>query len=156
MFVRETYKPIAHQTDESLSLNGMTRFETMKEYRTWQEILLERLAADKKRAIGYLDVALEEYQEDGDTPFFLLGLQNVIESQGGVSEVAKKINIAPQCLSDVLSSEEAPRLDTLNAILRGLGCRLSIQPLKNADSSADNDYSVAPRESTDPRLEATT
>ena len=67
----------------------------MKEYRTWQEILLERLAADKKRAIGYLDVALEEYQEDGDTPFFLLGLQNVIESQGGVSEVAKKINIAP-------------------------------------------------------------
>ena len=128
----------------------------MKEYRTWQEILLERLAADKKRAIGYLDVALEEYQEDGDTPFFLLGLQNVIESQGGVSEVAKKINISPQCLSDVLSSEEAPRLDTLNAILQALGGRLSIQPLKNTDSSADKDYSVAPRESTDTRLEVTT
>ncbi|RKU23783.1 transcriptional regulator, partial [Candidatus Poribacteria bacterium] len=100
----------------------------MREYRTWQEILLERLAADKKRAIGYLDVALEEYQEDGDTPFFLLGLQNVIEARSGVSEVAKKIGIAPQVLSDVLSSEKAPRLDTLNTILQALGCRLSIQP----------------------------
>ena len=35
-----------------------------------------------------------------------MGLQNVIESQGGVSEVAKKIDIAPQVLLDVLSSEE--------------------------------------------------
>ena len=128
----------------------------MKEYRTWQEILLERLAADKKRAIGYLDVALEEYQEDGDTPFFLLGLQNVIEAQGGVSEVAKKIGIAPQVLSDLLSSEKAPRLDTLNTILQALGCRLSIQPLKDANPSADKDYSVAPRENADPNLEIST
>ena len=128
----------------------------MREYRTWQEILLERLAADKKRAIGYLDVALEEYQEDGDTPFFLLGLQNVIEARGGVSEVAKKIGIAPQALSDVLSSEKAPRLDTLNTILQALGCRLSIQPLKDTNPSADKDYSVAPTESTDPHLEVTT
>ena len=49
---------------------------------------------------------------------------------GGVSEVAKKIGIAPQVLSDVLSSEKAPRLDTLNTILQALGCRLSIQPLR--------------------------
>ena len=128
----------------------------MRKLRTLHEFLIERFAADTEEAISYLDVALEEYQEDGDTLFFLLGLQQVIEARGGVSEVAQKIDIAPQDLSDVLSSEEAPRLDTLNAILRGLGCRLSIQPLKNADSSADNDYSVAPRESTDPRLEATT
>lgn len=128
----------------------------MREYRTWEEILMERFTSDWEEAIGYLDVALEEYQEDGDTPFFLLGLQNVIEARGGISEVAKKIGIAPQVLTDVLSSENAPRLDTLNAILQGLGCRLSIQPLKGANSSADKNYSVAPRESADPHLEATT
>lgn len=128
----------------------------MREYRTWEEILMERFTSDWEEAIGYLDVALEEYQEDGDTPFFLLGLQNVIEARGGVSEVAKKIDIAPQVLSDLLSSEKAPRLDTLNTILQGLGCRLSIQPLKDADSSADKDYSVAPRENTDPHFEVTT
>ena len=128
----------------------------MREYRTWEEILMERFTSDWGEAIGYLDVALEEYQEDGDTPFFLLGLQNVIEARGGVSEVAKKIGIAPQVLSDVLSSEKAPHLNMLNTILQGLGCRLSIKPLKDTDSTADKDYSVAPRESVDPHLEVTT
>ena len=128
----------------------------MTEYQTWHEYLIQRLAADREKVVSYLDVALEEYQEDGDTPFFLLGIQNVIEARGGVSEVAKKIGIAPQVLSDVLSSEKAPRLDTLNTILLGLGCRLSIQPLKDATSSADKNYSVAPRESAEPNLEATT
>ena len=131
----------------------------MTEYQTWHEYLIERLAADREKMVSYLDVALEEYQEDGDTPFFLLGLQHVIEARGGVSEVAKKINIAPQDLLDVLSSEEAPRVDMLNTILRGLGCRLSIEPLKDASSGmhcADENYPVPPRESTEPNLEVTT
>ena len=131
----------------------------MRKLRTLHEFLMERFAADSEEAIGYLDVALEEYQEDGDTLFFLLGLQHVIEARGGVSEVAKKIGIAPQVLSDVLSSEKAPRLDTLNTILQGLGCRLSIQPLKDASSGghyADESYPVTPRESADSNLEVTT
>ncbi len=43
-------------------------------------------------------------------------------------------------------------------ILQGLGCRLSIQPLKDASSGghyADESYPVTPRESADPNLEAT-
>ena len=110
----------------------------MSEYRTWEEILMERFTSDWEEAIGYLDVALEEYQEDGDTPFFLMGLQNVVEARGGVSEVAKKIGIAPPVLSDMLSSEEAPRLDTFSAILAVLGCRLSIQPLEATECSAES------------------
>ena len=42
----------------------------MTEYRTWEEILMERFTSDWEEAIGYLDVALEEYQEDGDAPSF--------------------------------------------------------------------------------------
>ena len=105
----------------------------MREYRTWEEILMERFTADWKEAIGYLDVALEEYQEDGDTPFFLMGLQNVVEARGGVSAVAKKIDVAPQVLSDMLSSEKPPRIDLLSAVLTALGCRLSIRPLETED-----------------------
>ena len=131
----------------------------MRKLRTLHEFLMERFAADTEEAISYLDVALEEYQEDGDTLFFLLGLQHVIEARGGVSEVAKKIGIAPRVLSDLLSSEEVPRLDTLNIILQGLGCRLSIQPLKAESSSlhhTDENYPVTPRENADPNLEVTT
>ena len=102
----------------------------MTEYRTWEEILMERFTSDWEEAIGYLDVALEEYQEDRDAPFFFLGLQNVVEARGGIAEVAKHAGIKAQCLSDMLASDEAPRLDILIEILHALGCRLSIQPLK--------------------------
>lgn len=128
----------------------------MTKYRTWQEILLERLAADQKRAIGYLDVALEEYQEDGDTPFFLLGLQNVVEARGGVAKVTKQAGIKAQCLSDMLASDEAPRLDILIKILRALGCRLSIQPLKPTKSNAElaaAETSMVPSEISSPSAE---
>ena len=129
----------------------------MKEYRTWHEILMERFAVDWDEAIGYLDVALGEYQEDGDTPFFLLGLQNVVEARGGIAEVAKQAGIEAQSLSNILASDEPPRLDTLSTILRVLGCRLSIEPIKNASSCldcGDENYSLASREITDPNLEA--
>ena len=128
----------------------------MSEYRTWEEILMERFTSDWEEAIGYLDVALEEYQEDGDTPFFLMGLQNVVEARGGVSEVAKKIGIAPQALSDMLSSEEAPRIDTFSAILAVLGCRLSIQPLETTECRAERaaaETSIVPSEVPNPSSE---
>ena len=131
----------------------------MTEYQTWHEYLIQRLAADREKRVSYLDVALEEYQEDSDTPFFLLGLQNVIEAQGGVSEVAKKIDIAPQVLSDLLSSEEAPRLDTLNTILQALGCRLSIEPLKTTEPETElvpEQTSIVPSEVSSPNLEVST
>ena len=131
----------------------------MKEYRTWHEILMERFAVDWNEAIGYLDVALEEYQKDGDIPFFLLGLQNVIEARGGVSEVAKQAGIEAQFLSDVLASDEAPRLDMLITILCVLGCRLSIQPLEEANLNvgcAAEDAAISRQEDEMTRLELTT
>jgi DNA-binding phage protein len=139
--------------------NGHEPFADMRKLRTLHEFLIERFAVDMEEAISYLDVALEEYQEDGDTPFFLLGLQNVIEARGGVSEVAKKIDIAPQCLSDVLSSEEAPRLDTLNTILQALGCRLSVQPLKTTEPETElaaAQTSIVPSEVSSHNLEVST
>ncbi len=131
----------------------------MTEYQTWHEYLIERLAADHEKRVSYLDVALEEYQEDGDTLFFLMGIQNVIEARGGVSEVAKKIDIAPQVLSDLLSSEEAPRIDTLSAVLTALGCRLSIEPLKTKEHRAElapAETSIVPSEVSSPNLEVST
>ncbi|MCY4552369.1 MAG: helix-turn-helix domain-containing protein, partial [Candidatus Poribacteria bacterium] len=86
--------------------------------------------ADSAEAIGYLDVSLEEYQIDGDTSFFLRGLRNVVEAQGGVAEVAKRTGMDPETLSKILSSEETLHLDTFATILKALGCRLSIEPLK--------------------------
>ena len=98
----------------------------------WHEYLTERLTNPEK-ARSYLNVSLEEYQVDGDLPFFLLGLRNVVEAHGGVPIIAKRIGIVPEELSEILAGEAAPRLDTFISILIALGYRLSIAPLAQAD-----------------------
>lgn len=130
----------------------------MREYRTWHEILMEQLA-DPAAAIDYLQVTLEEYQIDENTSFFLQEIWTVVEAQGGISKLAKKTGIEPEILKEVLSGEKAPRADMLSIILRGLGCRLSVEPLKDASSSlhqADDNYPVTSKESTDSNLEVAT
>lgn len=103
--------------------------------------------ADPVEAISYLDVSLEEYQMDGDIPFFLKGLRNVVEAQGGVASIAKRTAMAPETLSKILSSEKAPHLDTLAAVLKALGCRLAIVPLKADEPATADTVPVAEVES---------
>lgn len=107
----------------------------MRKLRTWRAYLTERFAADQEAAIRYLTFSLEEYQVDGDTPLLLLALQTIVESQGGISVLAKKTGIDSESLSDTLSSDEAPRIDTLVTILNALGCRLSIEPIADTGHS---------------------
>jgi len=108
----------------------------MKKLRTWHEFLIEQLA-DREEAIGYLQVSLEEYLVDGDTSFFLKGIRNVVEAQGGISAVAKQAGILPKTLSKFLYSEDSLQLGTLSLVLKALGWRLSIQPLTIEDHRAD-------------------
>ena len=105
----------------------------MRKLRTWRAYLTERFATDQEAAIRYLKLSLEEYQVDGDMPLLLLALRTVVESQGGIPALAKKTEIAPESLSDILSSDEAPRIDTLSTILNALGCRLLIEPMVDTD-----------------------
>ncbi len=110
----------------------------MRKFRKWHDYLIERLGADKDEAIGYLDVALEEYQQDGDTPFFLNGIRNVIEAHGGITELAKRTHMSPDAIQKILSSDKAPHVDTLGTILNALGCRLSVVPLKKEEPKLES------------------
>ena len=121
----------------------------MREMGDWREYLMERLS-DPENAINYLDVSLEEYQADGDTDFLLMGLQNVVEAQGGVSTFAERTGLEKETLLELLSNGAAPRIDTFNIIVKALGCRLSIKPQEDANptySVKNEDYSLAPQES---------
>ena len=119
----------------------------MRKCRTWHEVLIEQLA-DSTEAIGYLDVSLEEYQVGGDLPFFLKGIRNVVEAQGGVNDVAERIAMDPGMLSKILSNEKVLHLNTLVVVLRALGCRLSIQPLKDDENATIDSEPAAEAEST--------
>ena len=109
----------------------------MRKLRTWREVLIEQLAADWEAAIDYLQVTVEDYQVDGDTSLFMLGLWTFVESQGGVAEVAKKTGIAPESLSKILSSNAPPRIDILVTILNAFGWRLSIEPLEDVSPNLE-------------------
>ena len=114
----------------------------MREMGNWRKYLMEQLA-DPENAINYLDVSLEEYQVDGDTDFFLMGIQNVVEAQGGVSTFAERIGLEQETLFELLSNKAAPRIDTFNTIVKALGCRLSIKPREDANpthSVKNEDY----------------
>ncbi len=130
----------------------------MREMGDWRKYLMEQLA-DPENAINYLDVSLEEYQMDGDTDFFLMGLQNVVEAQGGVSTFAERIGLEQEILFELLSNKAAPRIDTFNTIVKALGGRLSIKPREDANPThniKNEDYPLTPQASVKSGLGVTT
>ena len=104
----------------------------MRKYRAWRELLIEQLA-DPEEALDYLQFALEGYQKDGDTSLFLRALRTVVESQGGIAEVAKKIGTVPESLSEILANDEPPQIYPLGTLLNAFGWQLSIEPLENVE-----------------------
>ena len=108
----------------------------MEKLTTWREFLIEKLA-NREKAMSYLQVSLEEYLVDGDTPFFLKGVRNVIEAQGGIDEIAKRAGIAPKVLSEFLCNEDTLALGTLSTILKAFEWQLSIEPLTTENDSSE-------------------
>ena len=102
----------------------------MRKMRNYHDYRMEELA-DLEEAIGYLEVVLEEYQKDGDTFGFLIGLQNVVEAQGGINELIRRTDIDSQDLLKVLSSNDKQDLDTLEVILNDLGELFLFAKLEN-------------------------
>ena len=100
----------------------------MRKMGNWREYQIRRLANNPEAAIDYLQLTLEEYQVDGNLPFFLKELRVFIESQGGVSKLAKRTGIDAETLLDALSNEDTRRLDILNTILKSFECQLPIKP----------------------------
>lgn len=87
---------------------------------------LKAVLSDRDRAKGYLQLALEEFQEDGDTKAFLTALRSVAQAQGGLAHLAEETGINRQHLYRALSGKGNPKLGTLSRILRGLGYQLRL------------------------------
>ncbi len=104
--------------------------QTKRQFRKYEDSLKERLT-DPEYARIFLDVALEEYEKDGDTKAFLLALRDVVAAQGGIAKIAEQTKLNRQNLYKALSEEGNPRLRTLGAVLHGLGFRLSVESIKN-------------------------
>jgi probable addiction module antidote protein len=93
---------------------------------SYHDRLIENLC-DKNEAKAYLEVALEEYEDDGDNQAFMMALKNVVEAQGGIGSLSEKTGLDRSHLYRVLSSTGNPRFLTLGNILKALGFKLSVR-----------------------------
>lgn len=104
----------------------MNKERLLKNTLDYHDDLIKSLK-DPAEAYGYLQVALEEYQEDNNTEALLVALRNVAEAQGGMTKLAQKTHLNRQNLYKILSKKGNPRLDNFGLILNGLGFKLSIE-----------------------------
>ena len=87
----------------------------------YRDLLLERLQ-DPSQAAGYLTACLEEGDE-----VFLIGLRDVVDAHGGMSQLAETTGLNRETLYRTLSENGNPRLSSLGLVIEALGLRLSIE-----------------------------
>lgn len=87
---------------------------------------IESLRANPEFAAAYLDAVLD----DGDQEEFLLALRRLSEACGGIQAVAAKARLNPTSLYRTLSARGNPELRSMRAVLRALGLRLSVEPIR--------------------------
>ena len=104
----------------------MTKRKIQQNTGSYEEWLIHSLK-NKKEAANYLQVALEEYQTDGDLEAFLLELRHVAEAQGGIGKLSKKVHLNRESLYKTLSSKGNPKLQTIGLLLKGLGFEFFIK-----------------------------
>ena len=82
----------------------------------------------RKDIVAYLNAALE----DGEPAVLLEALRNVAQARGGIGTLAKAAGVSRESLYRTLSRRGNPKIDTVMALLRAMGLKLSIDQRKAA------------------------
>ena len=82
----------------------------------------------RKDIVAYLNAALE----DGEPAVLLEALRNVAQAKGGIAALAKTAGVSRESLYRTLSRRGNPKIDTVMALLRAMGLKLSIDQRKDA------------------------
>jgi probable addiction module antidote protein len=78
---------------------------------------------DARYCSKYLSAAFRDSAET-----FLMALRNVADAQKGMGKVAAEAGVNRENLYRTLSKSGNPRLDTLWAVLKAIGLRVSLEP----------------------------
>jgi probable addiction module antidote protein len=87
----------------------------------WDDYMVASLR-DRAEAAAYLSLCLEE----GGRQDFLSAVRHVVNANGGIATVAKRTGLNREYLYKMLSPKGNPRLESLFAILTGLGFTLQV------------------------------
>ncbi len=98
-----------------------------RRFRTSDEVFFEYYTKHPKEIEGYLAVALEEYQKDGDEKAFLEALSFATKVLGGFVKLSKATGLNRENLYRALSKRSDPRFSTVMQVLDTLGFLLMIR-----------------------------
>ena len=92
----------------------------LQQYTTpFKDYLLKDLA-QPEFAKGYLEIALQDFDKDGNIETLLLCMKDVAEAQGGIDRLVNWTHLSPQDLTYLLSTKPLPQLDKVLDILSKL------------------------------------
>ena len=90
------------------------------------EVLIKHFSKNEKELKEYLEVALEEFQDDGNEKAFLSALSLAAKVKGGFSNLAKVSGLNRESLYKSLSEHRDPRFSTVMHVLSSLGFSIRI------------------------------
>lgn len=96
--------------------------------RSHETATIESFHSDPSYAAAYLDAVLE----DGDQEEVMLALRRVSDAFGGVQKLAAVAKLNSTSLYRTLSPAGNPELRSIKALLKAMGMRLSVQPIKKS------------------------
>lgn len=100
---------------------------TLKGVVSHHEREIAELRADRELAVEYLKAAMESLDRPENRAGGLLALRTVAEAYGGLSAVAAEAGMTRESLSRALSPNGNPTLNTLLAVLKTIGLRLTVE-----------------------------
>ena len=80
-------------------------------------------------AVSFLEKAIQRFADTGDARMFLKALRILTKVQGGMTALSRRTGINRQNLYRTFASTGNPKFKSLGAILKGLGYRLSVEPI---------------------------
>lgn len=108
---------------------------------------------DANYASAVLSDAINKLAETGEAQQFLAVLQQLTKAQGGMTSLSRRTGINRQNLYRTFASTGNPKFRSLGTILKGLGFKLAIAPVNEAeenvannDSNPDNVVNIQPAE----------
>jgi len=97
-----------------------------RKLRTFDEFELEHFKKNPKELKKYLEIALEEYQKDGNERAFLASLSVAAKVYGGFTKLSKETGLNRENLYKALSTNSDPRFSTIIQVISTLGFQLKI------------------------------
>lgn len=97
-----------------------------RKFRTVNEIEAKYYTKHPKEIKEYLEVALEEYQKDGNEKAFLAALAMVAKIKGGFTKLSNVTGLNREHLYRALSEDGDPKFSTVVEIIHALGMSLKV------------------------------